>query len=91
LLTETEQRRRAVALGDVIRRRRREVGHTQESLAEAAGCERQTIQRLENAAHSTLVSNLENVADALGWSAAELFDARDQLLAERRQPRRRPS
>lgn len=85
MLTDTEQRRRAEALGDVIRRRRRTVGHTQESLAAACGCDRQTIQRLERAKHSTLVVTLENIADALGWTILELIAQRDRLLAERAQ------
>jgi DNA-binding XRE family transcriptional regulator len=82
VLTEAQQRERAVALGVVIRRRRRALGLKQWYLAELAGCERQTINRLENAAYSTLVTNIERIADALGWTTGGLFNARDALIHE---------
>ena len=84
MLTESQQSDRAVALGIVVRIRRKALGLSQERLAEMAGCDRQGINRLENARFSPLVSNLERIADALGWTMPELFEERDAVLRSRR-------
>jgi len=83
MLSGQERRLRKVALGMAVRQRRMQLGiSSQEALADLAGCDRQSINRLENAQYSTLVDNLESVAEALGWSMVELFVARDAVLRE---------
>lgn len=64
------QQRRAI--GDSIRAERKRQKFTQERLAEVAGLDRKTVNRIEQGAHATLVDHLLLIADALGVPLAEL-------------------
>jgi putative transcriptional regulator len=66
-------RERIVRFGEVVRVRRRALGLSQEKLAERAGCDRQTINRVENAAFSPSLPRIFRLADALGVTPADLF------------------
>jgi transcriptional regulator with XRE-family HTH domain len=63
-------RRRVI--GDQIRAARREAGLSQEKLAELAGMDRQSINRIEQGHQAALIDNLIRIADALGVPLAEL-------------------
>ncbi|MFD4855177.1 helix-turn-helix domain-containing protein [Streptomyces atratus] len=63
-------RRRAI--GDHIRAVRNHRNLTQEGLAEAAGLDRKTINRIEQGANSPLLDHLLLIADALGVPLADL-------------------
>jgi transcriptional regulator with XRE-family HTH domain len=63
-------RRRAI--GDHIRDARNNRGLTQEGLAEAAGLDRKTINRVEQATHSPRLDHLLLIADALQVPLADL-------------------
>lgn len=63
-------RRRAI--GNHIRAARAEVSLTQEKLAELAGMDRQSINRIEQGHQAALVDNLIRIADALGVPLADL-------------------
>lgn len=65
--------RRRLAFGQVVRIRRKALGLSQEKLAERAGCDRQSINRVENAAYSPSLDRVFRLADALGVSLSELF------------------
>jgi transcriptional regulator with XRE-family HTH domain len=81
----TVQRRRQ-ALGRVVRRHRRQLGLSQGELADRARCDRQSINRVENAAYSPSLDRLFLLADALNVSLGALFVAVDaDLAAEARQ------
>ena len=60
-------------LGRRIRRLRREIGMTQERLAEAAGIGRVTLVRIENGEQSPRFETLSALADALGRPATSLL------------------
>lgn len=60
--------------GEVVRARRKSLGLSQEKLAEKAGCDRQSINRVENAAYSPSLDRLFKLADALGVSMSDLFN-----------------
>jgi len=60
-------------LGEAVRRLRLERGWTQEELADRAGFDRKSINRLEQAAYSPSVDRLYPLADALGVSVGSLF------------------
>jgi transcriptional regulator with XRE-family HTH domain len=53
--------------------RRKALGLSQEKLAERAGCDRQSINRVENAAYSPSLDRVFLLADALGVQLAELL------------------
>jgi putative transcriptional regulator len=63
----------------VVRARRKALGLSQEKLAERAGCDRQSINRVENAAYSPSLDRVFLLANALGVSLAELFADLEKL------------
>jgi transcriptional regulator with XRE-family HTH domain len=63
-------RRRAI--GDRIRAARLESNLTQEKLAELAGVDRQSINRIEQGHQAALIDTLIRIADALDVPLAEL-------------------
>ena len=88
--------RRRLSFGAVVRAKRKSLGLSQEKLAEKAGCDRQSINRVENAAYSPSLDRVFKLADALGLSLSDLFDEFDrvdstnpnQAGSERRDPTR---
>ncbi|UOB09048.1 helix-turn-helix domain-containing protein [Streptomyces sp. HP-A2021] len=66
------QRRREV--GDRIRAARLHANLTQEKLAELAGMDRQTINRIEQAHASPKLDNLFRIADALHVPLSDLVE-----------------
>ncbi len=71
--------RRRLAFGSVVRAKRKSLGLSQEKLAERAGCDRQSINRVENAAYSPSLDRVFKLADALGMSLSDLFDEFDRV------------
>jgi transcriptional regulator with XRE-family HTH domain len=63
-------RRRAI--GDRIRAARIHTNLTQEKLAELAGMDRQSINRIEQGHQSPIVDNLIRIADAIGVPLSDL-------------------
>lgn len=66
------------SLGDRLRHRRRELGWTQQKLAERAGTTQAVIQKIENN-KSLRPRNLPRLASALGVSPAWLAFGRETL------------
>lgn len=60
------------AIGDRIRAARLHANLTQEALAEQAGLDRQSINRIEQGHASPVVDNLIRIADALGVPLRDL-------------------
>lgn len=79
--TELGQRRRH-AFGDAVRVHRKALGLSQEKLAERAGCDRQSINRIENAAYSPSLDRVFLLADALGVPLVDLLVNVNQAQAE---------
>ncbi len=65
----------------MVRAKRKSLGLSQEKLAEQAGCDRQSINRVENAAYSPSLDRVFKLADALGMSLSDLFDEFDRVDA----------
>jgi putative transcriptional regulator len=63
----------------VVRAKRKALGLSQEKLAEKAGCDRQSINRVENAAYSPSLDRVFKLADALGLSLSDLFEEFDRV------------
>lgn len=59
-------------LGEAVRDKRKEVGFSQEKLAERAGLSTVFISRIERGIESPSVDNLLKVAKALGLKVADL-------------------
>ena len=66
-------RDRSIQFGRVVRAYRLGAGLSQEQLAEKAGCDRQSINRVENAAYSPSLPRIFRLADALGVPVGDLF------------------
>lgn len=64
---------RRVTFGAVVRARRMSLGMSQEELAAKARWSRQSIVRIETAAHSPNLDRVFVLADALDMSLTELF------------------
>ncbi|MFB7711566.1 MULTISPECIES: helix-turn-helix domain-containing protein [unclassified Streptomyces] len=65
-----QPRRRAI--GDRIRAARIHANLTQEALAERAGIDRKTVNRIEQGANAALIDHLLLIADALGVPLRDL-------------------
>lgn len=74
---QTRDRNRAV--GDTVRALRKKAGLSQEQLAELAGCDRQSVNRVENAAYSPSLHRVFLLADALRVPVGRLVAAADEL------------
>lgn len=61
-------------LGENVRRHRQALGWTQDDLAQRAGVDRKSINRIETAAYSPSVDRLFLVADALGVQGSDLLE-----------------
>jgi DNA-binding XRE family transcriptional regulator len=69
-------------LGYHVRVHRKAHGLSQEKLAELAGCDRQSINRIENFAHSPSVDRVTRLAMALGVTPESLVREIDLSPAE---------
>jgi transcriptional regulator with XRE-family HTH domain len=70
------------AFGQVLRRRRKLAGLTQEQLGLDAGIERNYVSLLELGQHTPSLSTLMAVAQTLGLAASELVRETELLLEE---------
>ena len=61
------------AFGQRIRQYRSQRGMTQQQLAEAAGLDRKTVSRVENARFSPTLANVFALAAALGVTVTDLI------------------
>jgi transcriptional regulator with XRE-family HTH domain len=61
-------------IGEIIKNRRKELGLSQEQLAERVGVSYQQIQRYENGGSMLNVENIQRVAKALGIPVTLFFD-----------------
>lgn len=72
-------------IGEKIKRRRRELGISQEGLAEILGVTYQQVQRYENGTNKLNVENIQVIADALSVPVSYFFYAEKTLIiAEKR-------
>lgn len=70
-------------IGARIRKRRKELGLSQEQLAEKVGVSYQQVQRYENGSSTLNVENVQRIAHALGVSAIAFLEGGDsQVVAE---------
>lgn len=65
-------------IGDAIRRRRRDLGISQERLAEILDVSYQQVQRYENGSNKLNVESIQNVAAALTVPVAYFFESADR-------------
>lgn len=59
--------------GAAMRKRRRELGLSQEELAEHSGLHRTYISDVERGARNVSLDNIDRIAHSLGLSVSELF------------------
>jgi transcriptional regulator with XRE-family HTH domain len=63
-----------VALGAAIRRKRAELGLSQETLAADAELDRSYVGGVERGEHNITVMSVKKITDALGMKSSELFE-----------------
>ncbi len=66
-------------IGERIKKRRRELGITQEKLAETLNVTYQQVQRYENGTNSLNLENVQIIADALSVPASYFFESERPL------------
>ena len=71
-----------IALGEVVREYREELDLSQEKLRALTGISTNTLSSIENSVKDMKVATLDKIAEALGTTAADLLDRRDQRLRE---------
>ena len=77
----------SMEIGAAIRKRRKELGLSQEQLAEKVGVSYQQIQRYENGSSMLNVENMQRIAKILNIPAASLFILNQaQVVAEPQLP-----
>lgn len=72
-------------IGSNIRRRRKELGLTQEQVGEKAGLDWTTIGAAERGVRNLSVESLLKVADALGVTAGDLVESSEREPSEKEQ------
>lgn len=78
-------RQRRYDLGKAVAQQRRAQGLTQEELAAIVGCDRKSINRLENGSHAITLDRLWPVADALKLTIGDLDLSARKIANERSQ------
>ncbi|MEW6739375.1 MAG: helix-turn-helix domain-containing protein [Nitrospirota bacterium] len=74
-------------IGEKIKRRRRELGISQEQLAEILGVTYQQVQRYENGKNKLNVENIQAVADILSVPVSYFFEPdKTLMIAEKPAP-----
>ncbi len=71
---ETRRIRTSKDIGGIIKKRRKELGISQEKLAEVLGVTYQQVQRYENGANRLNVENIQFMAKALSVSVSYFFE-----------------
>lgn len=69
-------------IGAAIRKRRKELGWSQEQLAEKVGVTFQQMQRYENGSTMLNVENVQRIADILGLPVADFFASDSSVTVE---------
>lgn len=70
-------------IGATIKKRRKELGHSQEQLAEKVGVSYQQIQRYENGSSMLNVENVQRIANVLNIPISSIFTSSQfQTVAE---------
>lgn len=62
-------------LGKAVRARRKELGLSQEALADASGIERSHMGKVERGERNVTVLNIIRICDALGCRPSDVFEA----------------
>lgn len=70
---KTDDEALLVRLGKAIREARKELGQSQEALADAAQIDRSHMGKIERGERNVTFLNIHRIATALGCSAAELM------------------
>lgn len=70
---KTASARLAKRIGSNLSARRKQLGWTQEMIAERAGVDAETVSRIERGAHLPSLPTLDRLAVALQWSAGDLL------------------
>ncbi|NJL19042.1 MAG: helix-turn-helix transcriptional regulator [Bdellovibrionaceae bacterium] len=77
------------SFGDNVRKRRQQLGITQEELADRAELHRTYVCDVERGARNVSLENIDKIASALEFGVAELFPHPEYGLGEGREPRKK--
>ncbi len=80
---QTKKIKTSREIGEMLKKKRRELGISQEELAERLGVTYQQIQRYENGVNKLNVENIQIIAEALDVPVSYFFDkGRTDIVAE---------
>jgi transcriptional regulator with XRE-family HTH domain len=68
-----------VLFGEAVRRRRKELGYSQEAFGDACGIDRSYMGGIERGEHNLALVNILKIVKALGVQPSEFFKDLDQL------------
>nr|WKF55601.1 hypothetical protein HUO10_000045 [Paraburkholderia busanensis] len=74
---KADSEQRLIALGLAIRRRRNDIGISQEALAHYAGIDRSHMGKIERGERNVSVLNVLRIADSLQCKASDFFLSSD--------------
>ncbi|MCW5234994.1 helix-turn-helix domain-containing protein [Verminephrobacter eiseniae] len=73
-----------VAFGDAVRRRRKELGYSQEGFGDACGIDRSYMGGIERGEHNLALVNILKIVNALGIQPSDFFKDLDKLTKKGR-------
>lgn len=69
-----------VAFGEAIRRRRKELGYSQEAFGDACGIDRSYMGGIERGEHNLALMNILKIVEGLGIQPSEFFKDLDKAI-----------
>lgn len=77
-----------VAFGEAVRRRRKELGYSQEAFGDFCGIDRSYMGGIERGEHNLALINIFKIIDGLGVRPSEFFKDLDEAVGSTRKARR---
>ncbi|MNX95192.1 anaerobic benzoate catabolism transcriptional regulator [compost metagenome] len=78
-----------VAFGEAVRRRRKELGYSQEAFGDACGIDRSYMGGIERGEHNLALINILRIIEGLGVQPSEFFKDMDKPVGHARKPARK--
>ncbi|MCY1377655.1 transcriptional regulator, y4mF family [compost metagenome] len=77
------------AFGEAVRRRRKDLGYSQEAFGDACGIDRSYMGGIERGEHNLALINILKIIEGLGVQPSEFFKDMDKPVGHSRKPARK--